>query len=114
MDSFVDKILCKKRKISKARSNNSLKIDKSINPNSVHKKPKLQQSFLDLGQKSFGKTIHCQVCNFYFVKGDVEDEISHRKHCQQTVNPIELPSKKFTSEMTLENGAEIVNVLFEY
>jgi hypothetical protein len=46
-------------------------------------KPKLKpkQMFLDLGQRSFGRTKTCADCGTLYVLGDEEDEIIHRKMC---------------------------------
>jgi zinc-finger of acetyl-transferase ESCO len=45
------------------------------------KKPK--QSYIDLGQKSFGANIACKVCGMFYVKGDPEDEKRHVSFCQK-------------------------------
>eukprot|EP01038_Epipyxis_sp_PR26KG_P012607 gene12607-16902_t len=44
-------------------------------------KHKLTQMFIDLGQKSFGQNIFCKECNFFYCKGDDEDEVKHKKFC---------------------------------
>ena len=45
--------------------------------------PKPQQMFLDLGQKTFGATEQCLMCNMFFIKGDLEDEKRHKAFCTQ-------------------------------
>ena len=51
------------------------------------KKPKLQQLFLDFGQKSFS-SVKCTICNMMYAPGKEEDEISHRIFHRQSLQPI--------------------------
>lgn len=45
------------------------------------KAPKLTQMYLDLGQKSFGATKQCSICDMFYVIGDVDDEKRHKSFC---------------------------------
>ena len=43
----------------------------------------LKQSFLDLGQQSFGATSSCAKCGMFYVVGDVDDETRHKLYCKR-------------------------------
>lgn len=44
-----------------------------------------RQMYIDLGQKSFGRTKKCSDCQMFYVIGDCEDEINHKKYCSSSV-----------------------------
>ena len=44
------------------------------------KRPALEQTYLDLGQRNFGRTIECRVCGFIYAEGEPSDEAAHRNH----------------------------------
>jgi len=52
------------------------------------------QSFLDLGQQSFGAHTHCPACGMLYVLGDVDDEARHRAFCARSAQAPSLPSLK--------------------
>lgn len=41
------------------------------------------QAYLDLGQKSMGKTTRCKHCDMVFVVDDVDDVDNHRVFCRE-------------------------------
>lgn len=45
------------------------------------KRPKLEQMYLDLGQRDFGKHMHCHTCGMMYVHGVDEDAAAHAKIC---------------------------------
>lgn len=44
------------------------------------------QTYLDVGQKSLGKSTRCGTCDMVFVPDDEEDLAAHVKFCQQVRN----------------------------
>ena len=75
----IDGILCdikrKKRKIEELQPK-SIKATKSTQ-NVLD--PKLEQMYLDFGQKSFGQTV-CDGCGMMYFPGKDEDEKEHKKY----------------------------------
>jgi N-acetyltransferase len=45
----------------------------------------LEQTYLDLGQKSFGRTVECRICGFIYAEGEATDEAEHRKHHRRSL-----------------------------
>ena len=39
--------------------------------------------FLDLGQKTFGKSKECTICGMLYVLGDHDDEQRHKQNCSK-------------------------------
>ena len=56
---------------------------------SIQKKPKLQQLFLDFGQKSFSR-VKCKECGMMYAPGRDEDEAAHRLFHRQSSQPVKL------------------------
>ena len=50
--------------------------------------PALEQTYLDLGQRSFGRTIECKVCGLIYAEGEPSDEAAHRKHHKQALQAV--------------------------
>jgi N-acetyltransferase len=50
--------------------------------------------YLDLGQKSFGKSKECATCGMLYVVGDEDDEQRHRQNCTKIRDGPVLPSMK--------------------
>ncbi|CAN0324412.1 unnamed protein product, partial [Phaeothamnion confervicola] len=44
-----------------------------------------KQLFLDFGQRSFGKPVHCHRCGLLFVKGIEQEEAEHSKFCRRAI-----------------------------
>ena len=67
-----------------------IRLPKALNQSNkkqkVETKPKSgvsgTQMYIDLGQKSFGATHRCKICEMMFVVNDVEDERRHTRFCQ--------------------------------
>lgn len=55
----------------------------------IQKKPKLQQLFLDFGQKSFSR-VKCKECGMMYAPGRDEDEAAHRLFHRQSSQPVKL------------------------
>jgi len=53
-----------------------------------------RQMYLDLGQKSFGKSKECMTCGMLYVVGDEDDEQRHRQNCTKIRDGPVLPSMK--------------------
>jgi N-acetyltransferase len=51
------------------------------------KKPahKMEQLYLDFGQKSFGRQVHCARCQMMYTEGQPDDEAAHRAHHERAV-----------------------------
>jgi len=47
-----------------------------------------EQLYIDFGQSSFGSRTICPVCNMLYVHGVVEDELNHRKICNDYANGV--------------------------
>ena len=45
----------------------------------TQKRP-LEQLYLDLGQRTFGRTVECPVCGLAYCEGEPSDEAAHRAH----------------------------------
>lgn len=41
------------------------------------------QMYLDLGQKSLGKTTVCKICEMVYVTDDIDDTENHRNFCRE-------------------------------
>jgi hypothetical protein len=67
-----------KRKLVQEGVNYALKSRKIVDTSC------LKQSFLDLGQKSFGATSSCSKCGMFYVIGDIDDENRHKKYCSKS------------------------------
>ena len=63
------------------------------------------QSFLDLGQSSFGAHMSCKKCSMLYVIGDVDDEARHKSFCGKSKEALTLPNLK--SFHTIEIGNAI-------
>lgn len=94
------KTFAKKRKNQAAApgSSTSTKTDyyndqQTTMPSKVPKKEKSVQMFIDLGQKSFGKSKECPSCGMLYVISDFNDLKKHSQFCKTTNCP-SLPSLK--------------------
>jgi len=56
--------------------------------------PQQVQSFLDLGQQSFGAHTHCPLCAMLYVIGDMDDEARHKAFCARSSQALSLSSIK--------------------
>ena len=54
--------------------------------------PALKQTFLDLGQRSFGATSSCTRCGMLYVLGDIDDEQRHKAYCGRADDAPSLPA----------------------
>ena len=50
---------------------------------SIGNKGQPRQMFLDLGQKTFGKSKECTICGMLYVLGDHDDEQRHKQNCSK-------------------------------
>jgi hypothetical protein len=86
MDSFIVRlpkpssvISAKKRTLKESKSSGD-----GGAPGAKMKTAKTQtQMYLDLGQKSFGATHRCLVCDMVYIKNDLSDEKSHDMFCSK-------------------------------
>ncbi|KAI9917588.1 hypothetical protein PsorP6_012493 [Peronosclerospora sorghi] len=53
-----------------------------------------KQSYLDLGQESFGKHVTCPVCGLLYTAGEEEDEKEHRRFCRERKRGVTLSKRK--------------------
>lgn len=73
------------------------------------KRPK-QQMYIDLGQKSFGKSSVCPKCDLIYIVGDLEDEKQHKKHCYlKNSAPFFGTCDKYTTIATLDDDGRILS-----
>ena len=61
------------------------------------------QSFLDLGQQTFGAHVNCPSCDMLYVIGDVEDEARHKLFCVTSKRALSLSNMK--GFHVVENGS---------
>ena len=50
--------------------------------------------YIDIGQKTFNKSVQCNHCNFFYLMGDVDDEKEHAKYCATMGQPIQCKFSK--------------------
>mmetsp|Transcript_11172 Transcript_11172/g.22572 ORF Transcript_11172/g.22572 Transcript_11172/m.22572 type:complete len:133 (-) Transcript_11172:770-1168(-) len=50
--------------------------------------PRTTQTYLDLGQKSFGRVVECRECGLAYTQGVEEDEDAHRKHHRRVMQGV--------------------------
>lgn len=62
--------------------------------------------FLDLGQKSFGVSKQCNICNMLYLIGDIDDEKRHSTFCSKIKCGPTLPSLKGLSILTTFNNEQ--------
>jgi len=102
MDNFVTKVPRFPR--------NKRGIDNS--ENNCNKYPRHYQSYIDLGQKSFGKLGTCIYCNQTYVIGDATDEKDHKRICSQSKKKIFAFAMKpnYIEEKRYEDETFIVSI----
>uniref|UniRef100_A0AAV1ULK2 N-acetyltransferase domain-containing protein n=1 Tax=Peronospora matthiolae TaxID=2874970 RepID=A0AAV1ULK2_9STRA len=54
----------------------------NLSSGNVH--PLVTQSYIDVGQRSFGKHVVCPTCELLYTVGEEEDEKEHRKFCKRS------------------------------
>ena len=72
---------------------------------------KMKQMYIDLGQESFNKNMHCKNCNFFYLVGDREDEKEHAKYCaamDEAVHYQFTKSNKANKIYTFDQWADIL------
>lgn len=99
MDKFVTSFasVTKKRKIDcsfESSVSQSKSDSRSHKSKSLINSGKLKQMFIDVGQKSFGKSVTCKDCHMHYIKGDYEDEKRHNSFCSNYLNLSCLPNTK--------------------
>ena len=69
------------------------------------------QSFLDLGQQSFGAYTTCSACDMLYVIGDVDDEARHKAFCARAGQALALSSIKsfhVVDHVDFDNDADCI------
>ena len=74
------------------------------------KKRPLEQTYLDLGQRSFGRTVECRVCGFAYCEGEPSDEAAHRAHHKRATQGVLVRGVLAEKRILLErlDGARVV------
>jgi zinc-finger of acetyl-transferase ESCO len=78
-------------------------------------RPEKLQMYIDVGQKSFGKSKQCKHCNFFYLIGDLEDEKEHNKFCASVNMAVSFSTLRILPSVTLKeykNESKIVSVSF--
>lgn len=85
MNAFIVRLPknAKKRAIATSNKENKSAAINSPSHGTSSKKKKLQQHFIDVGQSTFGLTVHCQKCGMIYVGDDEEDISKHSTFCSQ-------------------------------
>ena len=69
------------------------------------------QMFIDLGQKSFGKSITCKECGCFYLLGDLEDETMHKAFCKKKKEGLKLTNLKgYNIIETFEDDNMIIEI----
>jgi len=103
----MDKFIIHLPRGSKRSSDSSCsrKENSKVMPN---KKTK-QQMYIDLGQKSFGKTTTCPNCDFVYLIGDFEDEKQHKRHCSLKNNAsVFCTAEKYSTIVRFDDDGKVV------
>jgi len=94
-----------KRKLSSSRDVKSMTASKP-------KKATLNQTYLDLGQRDFGKSVTCPLCGCLYIQGDMDDEATHQAFCKQKKKGLCLTTLRGHNVCTkLEGDRKVVEVL---
>lgn len=86
----------------------------SLNLSTSMKPERHTQMYIDVGQKSFGKSIQCDACKFFYVIGELDDEKEHRKFCTSARKAVSFTTLKNLPTVTLqefENDSKIISVV---
>ncbi|CAI5741000.1 unnamed protein product [Hyaloperonospora brassicae] len=74
--------------------------------------PVVTQSYIDVGQRSFGNHVVCPTCKLLYTVGEEEDEKEHEKFCRRSQHGVAF--SKWKTERVLksfpETGARIVEI----
>ena len=80
----MDKFLAPRNRLPKQKracgGNASSAVDMPSAPSSKKRPSHGEQTYLDLGQRSFGRMTECRECGFMYTEGEPTDEAAHRKH----------------------------------
>jgi hypothetical protein len=109
MNCYLERIPSNQTCSNRKRKNKNNSLD------SLDKKCRLKQMYLDLGQKGFGKQMECVKCLMNYVKGDEEDENRHKIYCTSLVKPKYLPGtcRKNIDYMVISDQTEVSSSNFE-
>ena len=81
------------------------------NSNYSNTKSRSVQMFIDLGQKSFGKSITCKECGCFYLLGDLEDEKMHKAFCKKKKEGLKLTNLKgYRIIETFKNNNIIIEI----
>mmetsp|Transcript_10085 Transcript_10085/g.14805 ORF Transcript_10085/g.14805 Transcript_10085/m.14805 type:complete len:334 (-) Transcript_10085:30-1031(-) len=87
----------------------NIKGDKLKRTFKVKDQSSLQQLYLDLGQKNFGKQTICEICGMLFVHGLSEDDRQHKRVCQDFQKGVQFQAKNARIVEKTKNG-DIVEI----
>eukprot|EP00644_Phytophthora_capsici_P013076 jgi/Phyca11/540829/estExt2_Genewise1Plus.C_PHYCAscaffold_50655 len=69
------------------------------------------QSYIDVGQRSFGQRVTCSKCGLLYTAGEEEDEKEHRKFCRQMKRGVTL--SKWKNERVLKTFPDTQSRILE-
>uniref|UniRef100_M4BJJ1 N-acetyltransferase domain-containing protein n=1 Tax=Hyaloperonospora arabidopsidis (strain Emoy2) TaxID=559515 RepID=M4BJJ1_HYAAE len=82
----------------------------NLSPGKVQ--PLVMQSYIDVGQRSFGKHVVCPTCELLYIVGEEEDEKEHQKFCKRSKRGVTF--SKWKTERVLKSfpdtNAKIVEI----
>lgn len=77
-------------------------------PTNTVKRQKLEQMYLDLGQRDFGKHMHCHTCGMMYVHGVEEDAVAHAKVCDDFQHGVRLAPSSSMRILTKYSADECI------
>jgi hypothetical protein len=78
------------------------------------KKRNFEQLYLDLGQRDFGKPVHCHTCGMMYVPGVKEDGLTHAQRChvfQHGVRWTPTPAMRLVNKVSADECILEVRIL---
>ncbi|CAH0481657.1 unnamed protein product [Peronospora belbahrii] len=73
-------------------------VKKMMSMSKLH--PFTKQSYIDVGQRDFGKHVTCSTCHLLYTAGEEEDEKEHEKFCRRIKRGVTI--SKWKTERTLK------------
>lgn len=76
----------KKRKLPQSSSGELHAVTSAIGRAAA--RPGLEQTYIDLGQRNFARTVECRECGFVYTEGEPTDEAAHRQHHRRALQGV--------------------------
>ena len=74
-------------------------------------RPLYEQMYIDVGQRTFGRQLHCAECQMMYTEGVAEDEEAHRRHHQRVLRGLVVrPSAAERAVEARPDGARVLAI----